>query len=119
MIAVETNFDADKLTHEDIKKIFGGSAEYHGGIRSMIPTGFNHHSKKQEWEGFNNAPDDPIIQQEIESAKKQLGTLGGGNHFIELQKADDGCLWFMIHSGSTDDAYGCSKNGFGQWWSRR
>jgi tRNA-splicing ligase RtcB len=30
----------------------------------------------------------------------QMGTLGGGNHFIELQSDHDGRLWLMIHSGS-------------------
>jgi tRNA-splicing ligase RtcB len=30
----------------------------------------------------------------------QLGTLGGGNHFVELQSDDDRRLWLMIHSGS-------------------
>ena len=30
----------------------------------------------------------------------QLGTLGRGNHFLELQAADDGDLWLMVHSGS-------------------
>jgi len=30
----------------------------------------------------------------------QLGTLGGGNHFIEIQKGNDGHIWIMIHSGS-------------------
>ncbi|MDP3694564.1 MAG: RtcB family protein, partial [Desulfocapsaceae bacterium] len=29
-----------------------------------------------------------------------LGTLGGGNHFIEIQKGDDGRIWLMVHSGS-------------------
>lgn len=110
MIAVETNFDANTITQEDIKKIFGGSAEYHGGIRSMIPAGFNHHNKKKDWEGFDNAPDDPIVRQEIESARKQIGTLGGGNHFVELQKSDDGHLWFMIHSGSRNIGYKIAKH---------
>lgn len=30
----------------------------------------------------------------------QLGTLGGGNHFIELCLDEEGCLWVMLHSGS-------------------
>jgi len=30
----------------------------------------------------------------------QLGTLGGGNHFVELQADEDDRLWLMIHSGS-------------------
>ena len=30
----------------------------------------------------------------------QMGSLGGGNHFIELQKARDDQIWIMVHSGS-------------------
>ena len=30
----------------------------------------------------------------------QLGTLGGGNHFVELQSDDEDRVWLMIHSGS-------------------
>lgn len=33
-------------------------------------------------------------------AWKQIGTLGGGNHFIEVQVGDDGYVWMMLHSGS-------------------
>lgn len=33
-------------------------------------------------------------------AARQLGTLGRGNHFIELQQDDQGALWAMVHSGS-------------------
>ena len=33
-------------------------------------------------------------------ASLQLGTLGGGNHFVELQVDDDQRLWLMVHSGS-------------------
>ena len=107
MIAVKTT--AIDITQDDIKNVFGGSKENQGGIRSSIPTGFNHHSKKQEWDGFNIAPDIKIIQQELESAKKQLGTLGGGNHFIEIQKGSDGFIWVMIHSGSRNFGYKIAK----------
>lgn len=31
---------------------------------------------------------------------RQVGTLGGGNHFIEIQVGDDGYVWLMLHSGS-------------------
>lgn len=33
-------------------------------------------------------------------AEQSLGTLGGGNHFIEVSKDDDGSLYLVIHSGS-------------------
>jgi tRNA-splicing ligase RtcB (3'-phosphate/5'-hydroxy nucleic acid ligase) len=37
----------------------------------------------------------------LNDAENQLGTLGGGNHFLELQYGeDDGRVYFMIHSGS-------------------
>ena len=42
----------------------------------------------------------PIISQNYQSGRCQIGTLGGGNHFIEIQKADDDHIWLMIHSGS-------------------
>jgi len=61
---------------------------------------FNHQEEAQKWEGFDRAPDIKIIQQELNSARKQLGTLGGGNHFIEFQKDEQENIWVMLHSGS-------------------
>ncbi len=69
-------------------------------IRKRIPLGFEHHKKDQDWYGFNLAPDISIIQKELQSSKKQLASLGGGNHFIEFQKGNDGYIYFMLHSGS-------------------
>jgi tRNA-splicing ligase RtcB len=69
-------------------------------MRQEIPVGFNHHKKAQEWEGFDAAPDVPVLTRELDSARKQLGTLGGGNHFLEIQKGSDGFIWIMLHSGS-------------------
>ncbi len=34
------------------------------------------------------------------SGATQLGTLGSGNHFLELQSDEEGCLWLMVHTGS-------------------
>jgi tRNA-splicing ligase RtcB len=53
----------------------------------FMPTGYDISSLK-------------IVSEEYKSAKTQIGTLGGGNHFIELQRDEDGYLWVMIHSGS-------------------
>ncbi len=35
-----------------------------------------------------------------DKALRSIGTLGGGNHFIELDKGEDGRYWLVIHSGS-------------------
>lgn len=69
-------------------------------IKQDVPLGFEHHKTAQPWTGFDRAPDIPIIQQELDSARRQLGTLGSGNHFIEIQQGSDGNIWVMIHSGS-------------------
>ncbi len=78
-------------------------------IGGIVPTGFNHQKTPQGWEGFNDTPDIPIIEQEIESARYQLGTLGGGNHFIEIQKSNYGYVWIMLHSGSRNFGYRIAK----------
>jgi tRNA-splicing ligase RtcB len=71
-----------------------------GKIREAVPLGFNHHKTPQSWGGFDTAPDISVIQRELASARNQLGTLGGGNHFIEIQKGSDGYIYAMVHSGS-------------------
>jgi tRNA-splicing ligase RtcB len=74
-------------------------------IQRDIPTGFNHHKDAQEmsvlWthEAWNE-PHLEVVDREYEKAKHSLGTLGGGNHFIEAQHTAEGMVWFMIHSGS-------------------
>jgi tRNA-splicing ligase RtcB len=91
MCAVKTSFrSADR---DALKLILGN-------IRKRVPLGFNHHKEKQAWEGFSRAPDVAIIQQELNNSMYQLGTLGGGNHFIEIQHGSDGHVWLMLHSGS-------------------
>lgn len=113
MVAVKTSLtELDKHT---LKQIMGGSKEFKGGIRAKIPVGFSHHSKKQAqtlmpWYdvkigfdaevGVYGNPELRICMQEYSSALKQIGTLGGGNHFIEIQKGADGYIWLMVHSGS-------------------
>jgi len=69
-------------------------------VRRRVPVGFNKHKTPQEWSGFESTPNLEIIQQNIKNAAHSLGTLGGGNHFIEIQEDTHGNLCFMLHSGS-------------------
>ncbi|SLM29119.1 conserved hypothetical protein [Desulfamplus magnetovallimortis] len=76
-----------------------------GKIRMSIPLGFKHHSREQaDWihscEASCKFIKDGIIEKEYKASLKQVGTLGGGNHFIEIQRGSDGHIWIMIHSGS-------------------
>ncbi|MCP3922071.1 MAG: RtcB family protein [Desulfobacterales bacterium] len=75
-------------------------------IKGTIPVGEGHpHRLEQSWEGFEynikEFKDAGWYSNRIaELARQNLGTLGGGNHFIEVQRDEDGTIWLMIHSGS-------------------
>ena len=93
MCAVKTNKKASEISKETYKEIMGK-------IRQRIPVGMNHHKQDQDI-GLEIPIEYYVVHTQKDSIKKQIGTLGGGNHFIELQKdviTDD--LWVMIHSGS-------------------
>ena len=96
MCAVKTNIEADGLERDQLTQIMSG-------IRERIPLGFKHHKERQDEslmpQGYT-LDEMRVVKREYFAALKQLGTLGGGNHFIELQRSDDGFLWIMVHSGS-------------------
>ena len=98
MCAVQTDFRAESLTLKSIQKMLDT-------LKRTIPVGFTHHKHDQKWRGFDEVPSLPVVSREIKSAGKQLGTLGGGNHFIEIQKGSDGNVWLMLHSGSRNFGY--------------
>jgi tRNA-splicing ligase RtcB (3'-phosphate/5'-hydroxy nucleic acid ligase) len=94
MCAVKTSLE--DIERETLKDIISK-------IRREIPVGFKWHKKPQDetrMPQLQNKKLMPIVYQEYKKAIKQLGTLGGGNHFIEIQKGSDGFIWIMIHSGS-------------------
>jgi len=101
MIAVQTNLEAEAVTSDRLKQVLGGAKDNPGGVRSRIPVGFSKHKDPRVHALFEHHIEDiAIVKQERGNAALQLGTLGGGNHFIEFQKGSDGYLWYMIHSGS-------------------
>ena len=80
-------------------------------ILHRIPTGFRHHKRPQDGEIIDrirvkgNQKREleermPIVAEHRDEIPNQLGTLGGGNHFIELQRDEEDRLWIMLHSGS-------------------
>jgi tRNA-splicing ligase RtcB len=81
------------------------------GIRKTIPLGFKHHRHPQDNSRMPKPPGGialtelPVVAGEYQNALTQLGTLGGGNHFIEIQKGSDGHIWIMVHSGSRNLGY--------------
>ena len=94
MRAVRAGLHVDALGERRVAELVARAA-------AAIPLGFAHHRKPQGWEGFDAFPGgDPFVASQLDAAKFQLGTLGGGNHFIEFQRDADGAVWLMIHSGS-------------------
>ncbi len=70
-------------------------------IRDNVPTGFNIRSKAHRMaDAFDFSELRCASHIRTEKAVLSLGTLGGGNHFIEADKDDDGSLYVVIHSGS-------------------
>ena len=108
MIATETDIPAEAFAEMPFRRAFQEK------LKERIPVGEGEsHKSVQTWEGFeeylaNNGERCQMWPSKLDRAN--LGTLGGGNHFIELQKSTalDGAgdpeggakVWLMIHSGS-------------------
>lgn len=97
MGAIKTNLTANDLP-DDLKKL-------RLMIEDLIPVGFNKHStpalKKSQQQLFDEFKG---LHHKVHSIKdtalEQCGTLGGGNHFIELCLDTNDNVWMMLHSGS-------------------
>lgn len=72
-----------------------------GAVQRAIPTGFNVHETPQPLGDLDRElRAGPLRQLVAGRAATQLGTLGGGNHFLEAQADETGQVWLMVHSGS-------------------
>ncbi len=70
-------------------------------IHERVPAGFATREKPHPLLGeVDLSPLRAIKQVNRNRAELSLGTLGGGNHFIELDRDDDGKLYLVVHSGS-------------------
>ena len=108
MIATETDIPAERFADMAFRRAFQEK------LKERIPVGEGvSHRETQNWEGFEEYTANSGMRSNLWPSKLDrlnLGTLGGGNHFIELQKSTslDGKgdpeggskVWLMIHSGS-------------------
>ena len=97
MMAVKTPFKSGILDRK--------MAEFRHEIERAIPVGFNAYKESVDessnwsaWAIFGDLHDK--VQDRKSKAMKQLGTLGGGNHFIEVCLDTEDNVWLMLHSGS-------------------
>jgi len=97
MMAVKTPFRSGVLD--------GKLKELRHQIERTIPVGFNQHKEgvdeAHEWNGWS---DFEMLHEGVQDRKgkaiKQMGTLGGGNHFVEVCLDTEDRVWLMLHSGS-------------------
>jgi RNA-splicing ligase RtcB len=70
-------------------------------IRTFVPSGFDVRKNPHEYNAFVNL-DDLKCKEHVNLSRAQLsiGTLGGGNHFIEMNEDEDGNVYLVVHSGS-------------------
>lgn len=97
MMAVKTPFKSGILDRK--------LPELRHEIERAIPTGFNAYKESVDeasrWEGWEDF--DTLhkgVKDRQRKAMIQLGTLGGGNHFIEVCLDTEDNVWLMLHSGS-------------------
>jgi tRNA-splicing ligase RtcB len=106
MIAVKTSLEYNDRTGEGIRRALEE-------IYKLVPVGNPHKGNRnqgnfldrqdsqvlREWHGAAGDTWAKSAESIREAADRQLGTLGGGNHFIELQH-DGTNIWLMLHTGS-------------------
>ncbi|MEC4804698.1 MAG: RtcB family protein [Jaaginema sp. PMC 1079.18] len=97
MAAIKTPFHSNQLD--------GKLKQIRRDIEAKIPVGFNQNSdigkdatNWQRWRDFKDLH--PGVKDLEGKALKQMGSLGGGNHFIELCLDSEDAVWLMLHSGS-------------------
>ncbi|MFG2303387.1 RtcB family protein [Actinacidiphila glaucinigra] len=105
MSAVRTS-----LTAEDLP---GDLSRLRSKIEQAVPVGRGMHDEAVDparlyglsaagwdrfWDGFDDLAEPVRFRRE--RATKQMGSLGSGNHFIEVCLDEEGAVWLMLHSGS-------------------
>jgi tRNA-splicing ligase RtcB len=92
MCAVPTSF-----SRESVAKYAVG---IFNSIYSAVPVGFNHNQKDSVWDFSSLAHTPALAAIFAKNGLRQLASLGGGNHFIEIGYDEDDAIWIIIHSGS-------------------
>jgi len=97
VMAVKTNLVHRNVTSGKLRQVLAK-------VRQLVPVGFEKHGAGRTSQLVSKMSREylagGVVEREWANATRSLGTLGGGNHFIEIQAGDDGYVYLMIHSGS-------------------
>lgn len=110
MHTFRTNIKAEALSDMRLRR------EIQNKIKELVPVGETVHSRPQGWELFNIYQDNGGLDFLVnDRVRKSLGSVGQGNHFVEIDKATfveeefrgedkemgtEDCVWGLIHTGS-------------------
>ena len=103
MIAARLNKTRDDLPDDltPLVHLFGRSIPAGVGKEHRGPSGGSGHSSaKRAREWFKNNPVPNTDGLNVPRGQRQLGTLGSGNHFVEVCLDEDDRVWVVLHSGS-------------------
>lgn len=92
MCAVPTTFEKNSVAKYAIG-IFNS-------IYSAIPVGFSRNQKDSVWDHSEISRTQVTGDIFAKNGLKQLASLGGGNHFIEIGYDENDTVWIIVHSGS-------------------
>lgn len=93
MCAVKTSYKKESIIEH--------SDEIFDAIYAAVPVGFKHNEKDTEWNDVRQFIISDAAKEIFDrNGLKQLGSLGGGNHFIEIGYGSDDGVWIIVHSGS-------------------
>lgn len=93
MVAVETD-----LTSDDLPDDLGA---LHGRIRSAVPAGVGKgHVVAKDSPHFPGGAAPDLTPKQWNTAREQFGSLGAGNHFVEVCLDERDIVWVVLHSGS-------------------
>lgn len=94
MCAVPTTYHVDEIRAR--------ATEIFEEIYEHVPVGFKHNKRPVTWRDYGLVAKTPVLDKMFwdKGGLKQLGTLGGGNHFIEIGEGDNNIVWIIVHSGS-------------------
>ncbi|MEU5403228.1 RtcB family protein [Streptomyces sp. NPDC005963] len=119
MSAVKTSLTANDLP--------GDLSRLRSKIEQAIPVGRGMHDEPVDvdrvygfdaqgwgdfWSRFDSIADP--VKYRRDRAAKQLGTLGGGNHFVEFCLDETGAVWLMLHSGSRNIGNALAEHHIGE-----
>jgi len=105
MVATRLSLTAEDVDEKKLKRVFDQ-------IARDVPVGFGQHDDRDvrdaaaqpfERRLHRILEKHPAIRKRVgkrSSWVHQMGTLGGGNHFIEVCLDESNCVWVMLHSGS-------------------